>query len=161
MPLKRDWIVLLALVGICLGVGAIGALWTARSVAEWYPQIRKPPITPPNWLFGPVWTALYVLMGIAAWRVWRRAGLVGGRGSLAVFGFQLALNLAWSYLFFGMQNIGLALIEIIVLLVAIFATIILFARWDRVAAWLLAPYAAWVAFASVLNGWIWVLNRSP
>lgn len=161
MPHKRDWIVLLALVGICLGVGALGASWTARSVAEWYPLIRKPPITPPSWLFAPVWTALYVLMGIAAWRVWRRAGMAGGGGALAVFGVQLALNLAWSYLFFGLQNIRLALIEIVVLLIAILATIVLFARWDRVAAWMLAPYAAWVAFASVLNGWIWVLNRSP
>jgi translocator protein len=107
-----------------------------------------------------VWTALYLIMGYAAWRVWRRAGFGGAPAALALFGSQLALNLAWSYLFFGRQWIGAAFVEIAVLLAAIAATALAFARTDRIAAWLLAPYAAWVAFASVLTGWIWILNRA-
>ena len=145
---------------LCVGVGVLGGVWTAAGVRDWYPALAKPPITPPSWLFGPVWTALYLIMGYAAWRVWRKAGFGGAPAALALFGIQLALNLAWSYLFFGRQWIGAAFVEIIVLLVAIAATALAFARTDRVAAWLLAPYAAWVAFASVLTGWIWILNRA-
>lgn len=146
--------------GLCLGVGALGAVWTADGVRDWYPTLAKPPITPPNWLFGPVWTALYLLMGYAAWRVWRRGGFAGAPAALALFGIQLVLNLAWSYLFFGRHWIGAALAEIAVLLAFIVATAFAFARHDRLAAWLLLPYAAWVAFASVLTGWIWALNRA-
>lgn len=145
---------------LCLGVGALGAVWTADGVRDWYPTLAKPPITPPNWLFGPVWTALYLLMGYAAWRVWRRAGLAGAPGASTLFAFQLVLNLAWSYLFFGRHWIGAAFAEIAVLLAFIVATAFAFARHDRLAAWLLLPYAAWVAFASVLTGWIWALNRA-
>ena len=133
---------------------------TARSIADWYPLIRKPPITPPNWVFAPVWTALYGMMGFAAWRVWRRGGIANAPAALLAFFVQLALNLAWSYIFFGRQQIGLALVEIAALFVAIVVTAVLFARTDRLAAWLMAPYATWVAYASVLNGWIWVLNRA-
>lgn len=160
MPRNGDWIVLLVLVGICLGVGALGASWTARSIAEWYPFIRKPPITPPNWLFAPVWTTLYVLMAFAAWRVWRRGGIPGAPAALAAFVVQLGLNLAWSYIFFGRREIGFALVEIVALWIAIVVTTALFARTDRVAAWLMIPYLAWVTYASVLNGWFWALNRA-
>lgn len=145
---------------LCLGVGALGAVWTAEGVRDWYPTLAKPPITPPNWLFGPVWTALYLLMGYAAWRVWRRAGFAGAPAALALFAAQLALNLAWSYLFFGRHWIGAAFAEIAVLLAAIIVTALAFAHHDRLAAWLMLPYAAWVGFASVLTGWIWVLNRA-
>jgi tryptophan-rich sensory protein len=144
---------------LCLGVGALGAVWTADGVRTWYPTLAKPPITPPNWLFGPVWTALYLIMGYAAWRVWRRSGFGGAPAALALFGIQLALNLAWSHLFFGRHSIGTAFVEILALLAAIIATAAAFARTDRVAAWLMIPYIAWVAFASVLTGWIWLLNR--
>lgn len=144
---------------LCLGAGALGGVWTAGGVREWYPALAKPPITPPGWLFGPVWTALYLIMGYAAWRVWRKAGFGGAPAALGLFGIQLALNLAWSYLFFGRHWIETAFVEILVLLAAIVATAAAFARTDRVAAWLMAPYIAWVAFASVLTGWIWVLNR--
>ena len=143
---------------LCLGVGALGRLWTAAGVRDWYPELAKPPITPPGWLFGPVWTALYIAMGWAAWRIWRRAGFAGAAAPLSLFGVQLALNLAWSYLFFGRHWIGAAFAEILFLLAAIAVTALAFARRDRFAAWLLVPYFAWVAFASVLTGWIWMLN---
>ena len=143
---------------LCVGVGALGGVWTAGGVRDWYPTLAKPPITPPGWLFGPVWTALYLIMGYAAWRVWRKAGFGGAPAALTLFAIQLALNLAWSYLFFGRHWIGAAFAEIIVLLIAIGATALAFARTDRVAARLLVPYIAWVAFASVLTGWIWMLN---
>ena len=158
-PQSWDWLVLPLLIGICLGVGWLGSKWVARPLAGWFPIVEKPPIMPPVRIFVPVWTALYILMGIAAWRVWRRGGLSGAPAALFMFFVQLGLNLAWPYFFFGRQNIRLALFDIAVLFVAILITIWLFARTDRVAAWLMAPYAAWVAFATVLNAWIWVLNR--
>lgn len=150
---------LVAAIGLCLAVGALGSVWTAESVRGWYAALAKPPINPPNWVFAPVWTALYAMMGFAAWRVWRRAGLGGAAGSLGLFCIQLALNLAWSYLFFGRHWIGIALFEIVVLWLAIAGTALAFARTDRFAAWLMAPYLAWVAYAAVLNAWIWALNR--
>ena len=145
---------------LCLGVGALGGVWTAGGVRDWYPTLAKPPITPPDWLFAPVWTTLYLLMGYAAWRIWRRAGFAGAPAALTLFGIQLALNLAWSYLFFGRHWIGAAFAEILVLLAAIVATAVAFARQDRLAAGLMLPYIAWVSFASVLTGWIWALNRA-
>ncbi len=154
-----DIVALVIFVGLCLAVGALGGTWTAESVRTWYPTLAKPPINPPNWVFGPVWTVLYIAMGIAAWRVWRADGVFRARVALAAFGVQLALNLAWSFLFFGRHLIGAALIDILLLLAAIIGTLMLFARHDRIAAWLMVPYAAWVAYASVLNGWIWALNR--
>jgi tryptophan-rich sensory protein len=150
---------LVVAVGLCLGVGAAGGVWTAEGVRGWYAALVKPPITPPGWVFAPVWTTLYVLMGFAAWRVWRKAGFGGAPAALGVFSIQLALNLAWSYLFFGRHWIAAALADIIALVCAIGVTAILFARGDRLAAWLLVPYLGWVAFASVLNAWIWLLNR--
>jgi tryptophan-rich sensory protein len=149
---------LVVFVGLCLAVGALGGWVTAESVQTWYPTIAKPSFTPPNWVFGPVWTALYVLMGVAAWRVWRRAGSQARRGPLALFAMQLVLNLAWSVVFFGAHRIGAAVIVIIALEVAILATLIAFRRIDSVAAAMLLPYALWVAFAAVLNIAIWRLN---
>ncbi|MCW5771053.1 MAG: tryptophan-rich sensory protein [Rhodospirillaceae bacterium] len=145
---------------VCLTVGYLGSLWTAPGVRDWYPDLAKPPITPPNWVFAPVWTALYVLMAVAAWRVWRRAGFGGAPVALSLFGLQLALNLFWSYLFFDRHLIGAATVEIAVLFMSIAATAIAFARIDRLAALLLLPYLAWVGYAGVLTGWIWVLNRA-
>lgn len=145
---------------LCVGIGALGSVWTAAGVRDWFPALAKPPINPPAWVFAPVWTALYLIMGYAAWRVWRTAGFKGAPAALTLFGLQLALNLAWSYLFFGRHWIGAAFVEIVVLLAAIAATALVFARTDRLAAWLLVPYIAWVAFASVLTGWIWLLNRA-
>ncbi|WP_316977124.1 tryptophan-rich sensory protein [Shumkonia mesophila] len=142
----------------CLAVSAVGGAITASSVGSWYPALAKPSFTPPSWLFPPVWTALFVLMGVAAWRVWRQAGWTEGRPALGAFAVQLLLNLAWSFLFFGMQWVGAALAEIIVLLAAIAWTTARFARVDRPAALLLVPYALWVSFAAVLTAAIWLDN---
>lgn len=154
----RSWLGLAGFLAACLAVSTVGGAITATSVGTWYPTLAKPAFTPPDWLFPPVWTALFVLMGIAAWRVWRRAGWEMGRPALGAFAVQLALNLAWSFLFFGMQWVGAALVEILVLLAAIAWTGARFARIDRPAAILLVPYALWVAFAAVLTAAIWLSN---
>lgn len=152
---------LLGLVGfavLCLAVSGIGGAITATSVDGWYQTLQKPSFNPPDWVFGPVWTVLYVMMAVAAWRVWRRAGFASGRTALAAFLVQLGLNLAWTVLFFGVQAIGPALIEIVVLLAAIVVTAVLFWRIDRLAGWLLVPYGLWVAYAALLNAALWRLN---
>lgn len=143
---------------LCLGLGALGGVATAQSVGTWYQGLAKPPFNPPDWVFAPVWTTLYVLIAVAAWRVWRRRGLSGARIEFGVYAAQLALNLGWSFVFFGQRMIGAALVEIALLLAAIAVNGVLFWRLDRPAGWLLAPYAAWVAFAGVLNFALWKLN---
>lgn len=143
---------------LCLIVARIGGAITAASVGTWYQGLEKPAFNPPDWVFAPVWTTLYVLMAIAGWRVWRRVPLKAGGTSLAVFGLQLALNLTWSFLFFGLQGIGLALVDVVVLLLAIIANTVLFWRIDRWAGALFVPYALWVAYATVLNASLWLLN---
>ncbi len=137
-------------------VGWIGALYTVQAVTTWYPLLTKPPLTPPSWIFGPVWTALYLLMGISLYRVWRK----GWRrtGARELFVVQLGLNAIWSPVFFGMRQPGWALLVIALLVPAVALTIVAFARIDRVAAWLLVPYLAWISFATYLNAAIWVLN---
>jgi tryptophan-rich sensory protein len=127
-----------------------------QSVKEWYPTLDKPGWTPPAVLFGPVWTVLYVMMAIAAWVVWRDGKTP--RTALVLFFFQLLLNVAWSFLFFGLRMPGLALIDIFILWFAILATIIAFAFNSRAAALLMIPYLAWVSFAVALNAAIWRLN---
>ena len=122
--------------------------------AEWYLSIAKPSWNPPAWVFGPVWSTLYVLMGVAAWRVWRGAHAERGT-ALSLWWTQLALNALWSPLFFGMRRLDFALLEILVLLAAIVATARAFWRIDRAAGVLLAPYIAWVAFAAFLNFTLW------
>jgi len=130
----------------------IGAVVTP---GEWYAGLAKPAFNPPGWVFGPAWTLLYVLIAVAGWRVWRR-----DRGGLAMklWWAQLALNFGWTPVFFGAQRIGLALLVILVLLATIVAFIVVARRTDRAAAWLFAPYAAWVAFATLLNASILALN---
>jgi tryptophan-rich sensory protein len=136
----------------------LGGWVTADSVKTWYTTINKPSFTPPNWVFGPVWTGLYVLMGVAAWRVWCKAWPNQLRVPLALFAVQLALNLAWSVVFFGAHRIGGAVVVIVGLEAAILATMVAFRRIDGLAALLLMPYALWVAFAAVLNIAVWQLN---
>jgi len=155
----RDIAGLLAFLVICLGISVAGGTATASSVGTWYQTLQKPFFNPPNWLFAPVWTALYIMMAIAGWRVWRAHGLRGARAAMALFAVQLALNLAWSFLFFGYRMIGAALIEIILLLMAILVTTVLFWKRDRLAGMLFVPYAGWVAFATILNFALWRLNR--
>lgn len=155
---KRDTLGFAVFLALCLGVSAIGAAATATSVTTWYRTLAKPAFNPPNWIFAPVWTALYFMMAIAAWRVWRRDGLRQARAALTLFGLQLALNLAWSIVFFGMRAIGAAFAEILVLLLAVLATTYVFWQRDRVAGMLFVPYAVWVGFATVLNAALWRLN---
>jgi translocator protein len=143
---------------LVLVVAVIGGMATSSSVTDWYPQLVQPGFAPPNAVFGPVWTALYVMMAFAAWRIWRVDGFRGAPWALGLFLVQLALNLLWSILFFGFQQIGLALVEIVVLWLAILATTVLFWRLDRIAGALLLPYLAWVGFAAFLNHAFWVLN---
>lgn len=152
----RTW---LALPGWLLLCFAAPALAFAARPDGWYAALAKPAWNPPAWLFGPVWTILYVLMAVAAWLVWRRGGWAAQRGPLARFVVQLALNALWTPLFFGLHRIDLALLEIVVLWVAIIATIAGFRRVSRVASWLLAPYLAWVSFAAFLTFTLWQLNR--
>lgn len=143
---------------VCLGVSGIGGAITATSVGDWYQSLQKPPFNPPDWVFAPVWTTLYVLMAVAGWRVWRGAQPEAGRKALLVFALQLGLNLAWSFLFFGLQRIDLALVEVVILLLAIVANTILFWRIDRLAGALFVPYVLWVAYATLLNASLWRLN---
>ena len=147
-----------AFVALCLGISAIGGWITAESVGTWYRTLQKPVFNPPDWVFAPVWSVLYLMIAVAGWRVWRSHGMAGVRFAMTAYAVQLALNLAWSFLFFGGRMIAVALAEIVLLFAAIILNAVLFWRIDRVAGWLLAPYAAWVAFAGVLNLALWHLN---
>lgn len=157
-PSRRDTVGFVAFLALCLAVSAVGGAVTATSVGSWYPTLAKPSFNPPNWIFAPVWTALFFMMAIAGWRVWRRDGLRKARWALTLFALQLALNLTWSIVFFGLRSIGAALVEVVVLLLAILATSAVFWQRDRVAGMLFIPYAVWVAFATVLNAALWRLN---
>jgi tryptophan-rich sensory protein len=143
-----------------LAVGALGALGTLDGVRTWYPTLRRPSFAPPSWLFGPVWTTLYVMMGVASWLVWREgAARLEVRSALALYGIQLVFNLAWSWLFFRLRQPSVALINIVVLLALIAVTAQRFAAVSRIASVLMLPYLAWVAFATALNAGFWWLNR--
>lgn len=150
----------LAAVLLPLAVGGLGSLATIGGVRTWYPTLVRPSFAPPDWVFGPVWTLLYLMMGTASWLVWRAgADRPEVRSALILYLLQLGLNLAWSWLFFGLHRPGLALIEILALLALILWTMLRFAPISTAAAWLLVPYAAWVMFATVLNAGFWWLNR--
>ncbi|MGE0419898.1 MAG: TspO/MBR family protein [Acetobacteraceae bacterium] len=146
---------LIGFVGLCLLVGAAGGSITADAVRTWYPTLTAPVGKPPNWVFAPVWTALYVMMGVSAWLVWRRQG--GGR-ALRLWGWQLAANAVWTPAFFGLQSPRIAFGVIVVLLVLLGLTVRAFAAIDRRAAWLLLPYLGWTLFATYLNAGFWWLN---
>jgi len=150
---------LLIAIGVSLGAGVIGSFFTAPSIASWYVTLSKPTFTPPAWVFGPVWTTLFVLMGIAAFLVWKKGwGRVDVKIALGIFIGQLVLNTLWSIIFFGLHAPGAALIEIIFLWFAILGTIVAFAKISKLAAWLLVPYILWVTFAGYLNFSIWQLH---
>lgn len=148
------------MVFICLTVGYLSSMVTQTSIKTWYPTIVKPIFNPPNWVFAPVWTLLFVLMGIAAGMVWNKLDsnkeLV--KKGLLFFSIQLVFNALWSYLFFGMQNIFLAAIEIFILLLLIYETYVVFKAIDRKASYLLIPYMLWVGLAAILNVSILYLN---
>jgi tryptophan-rich sensory protein len=150
---------LLGLVGwllISFSAAAMGALFMP---GEWYAALNKPSWNPPSWLFGPVWTVLYTMMAVAAWLVWKRGGFAQQRLPLTAFLVQMVLNAAWSPLFFGAQQPALALVNILLLLAAIVWTMVEFFSVHRIATALLAPYLAWVSFATVLNATLWWMNR--
>ncbi len=142
---------------ICFLPALIGARFGPD---EWYFQLRKPSWTPPGYLFGPVWTFLYATMGVSAWLVWRQHGFREARLALSLFVAQLALNGAWTWIFFGLRAPGAAFFEIVALWLLILATLIAFWRKQKVAGILLLPYLIWVGFASVLTYTIWQLNRA-
>lgn len=154
--LTNDWLALGLAIGVCFGAAAVGSWATARGLREWYPSLRKPSWNPPNGIFGPVWTALYLAMAIAVWLVWRSGSDVALPFDL--FGGQLVLNVAWSVVFFGRRQVRGALAVIVGLWISIAATLVAFASVDALAAALFVPYLAWVTFASFLNGAIARLN---
>ena len=148
----RDWLALLGCVLLCNAAGALGAVATAGAVDGWYGTLVRPPLNPPSWVFGPVWTLLYTLMGGALWLVLHRvAPSPARRRALVLFGVQLVLNAAWSPVFFGAHALGAALVVIVALWGAILATILAFRRLRPAAAGLLVPYLGWVSFATYLN----------
>lgn len=147
-----------ALAGWLLLTFSASATAVFVSTGGWYAGLAKPAWNPPGWIFGPVWTVLYGMMAVAAWRVWLHGGWAQQKRTLGLFLFQWALNALWTPLFFGLHRPGWALAEILILLVAILATMRVFWRVDRTAGTLLVPYAAWVAFATVLNWTIWRMN---
>jgi benzodiazapine receptor len=147
---------LLIFVLVTVAVGTLGSLFTQPNIPTWYAQLNHPSITPPNGVFAPVWTTLYVLMAAAAWRVWRITGLKSVE--MLAWGVQLALNFAWSAIFFSLHRIGAAFVEIVLLDLAILYTLLLFWRRDRIAGMLLLPYLAWTCFATLLTWRFWQLN---
>jgi tryptophan-rich sensory protein len=157
---RQSLAALTAAVLLPLAVGALGGLATATSVRTWYPTLVRPSFAPPSWLFGPVWTTLYIMMGVASWLVWREGfARPEVRGALVLYAVQLAFNLAWSWLFFGLRQPLVALVDIVILLALVALTVGRFAPVSRTAAGLLLPYLAWVGFATALNAGFWWLNR--
>jgi len=157
MPNKwMSWIVFVA---ICFGAAAVGSFFTASSVKTWYRGLLKPAGTPPSWVFGAVWSVLYLLMGTEAWLVWKERHVHDVSLPLSLFFGQLVLNAAWSFIFFGLQRPGLALVEILTLFLAIVLTTISFSGHSPYAFWLMMPYLGWVGYATYLNLGLWRLNR--
>jgi tryptophan-rich sensory protein len=149
---------LMAIVAVAT-TSLVGQFATYPNLAPWYAGLAKPSFNPPNWVFGPVWTTLYLLMAFAVWRILRKPAASAERGwALSLFFAQLALNAAWSWMFFAAHNPLLGLINIVPQFLVIIATIVAFYRIDRMAGWCLMPLAAWVCFATVLNFAIWKLN---
>jgi len=152
----RDALGLAGFLALSFAIAAAGGAITATSIGDWYQALAKPAFNPPDWVFGPVWTVLYAMIAVAGWRVWRLRG--AREPALLAWAVQLGLNVCWSFVFFGARLIGAALVEIVVLLAAIIVTARLFWRIDRGAALLLAPYGAWVGYATLLNAALWRLN---
>ena len=153
----NPWLALAGWVALCALTGAIGA-FASIDAKQFYGSLDQPAWAPPSGVFGPVWTLLYMCMAVAAWLVWRERGFARARGALGLFILQLAANALWSWLFFGWHRGALAFADILVLLALIIATMVAFARIRQAAAWLLAPYLAWVTFATLLSYSVWQRN---
>ena len=155
----NDWKLLLISIFICQLAGIIGSIFTISSVTTWYLTLNKPLFNPPNWIFGPVWTILYTLMGISLYLIWKQGWKDKKvKFALMVFFIHLSLNSFWSILFFGLKILGLAFAEILLLWLLISYLIFLFAKINKLAGYLLIPYLVWVTFASILNFSVWTLN---
>lgn len=153
----RQFAIFVAFIAVPLLIGGAGGFVTAKAIPGWYSELRKPSWNPPNWIFGPVWTLLYLMMGTASWLVWRE---VGSRENwVAFYGAQLFLNAIWSWVFFGWRRLNFALVNIILLWLAIVACTVVFWRISVLAGAMLIPYLLWVSFASALNYRIWALNK--
>lgn len=158
MKMSR-WAPLALFLLLALFAATIGGLATASSVKTWYPSLAKPVWTPPNGIFGPVWTLLYIAMAVATWRVWRVQSPIDSRHTTRLYAAQLALNALWSILFFGLHRPGAALIDVIVLWLVLIRIYVRFRAVDRIAGWLWLPYLLWVSYATLLNAAVWELNR--
>jgi translocator protein len=146
-------------IGVCFAAAYVGSLATMPQIDTWYATLTKPSFNPPDWIFGPVWSVLFLLMAISAWRIWQRNDWSIARRPLLIFAGQLLLNMLWSWLFFHYHAMLAALIEIVLLWLAILAMIVSFYRMDKFAGLLQLPYLAWVSFATVLNASLWWLNQ--
>ncbi len=155
MTIPRRWLGLVGWLVVTFAAAGVGARFMP---GPWYDALVKPAWTPPGAVFGPVWTALYTMMAMAAWAVWRQAGFGGAGTALALYVGQLVLNAAWTFLFFGLHRVGLALVDIVALWFLILAVTVLFWRQVRWAGWLMLPYLVWVGFATALNAALWRLN---
>lgn len=144
---------------IPLGVGFLAGMATATGIDDWYPYLEKPVFNPPNWLFGPVWTVLYLLMGVTIYRLLTKPSSAERSYAMRIFWIQLVLNGAWSFIFFNAQQLGWAFIEILLIWIAIVWMIVTVHRVDKTAAYIQIPYLIWVSFASVLNGTLWWMNQ--
>jgi tryptophan-rich sensory protein len=143
-----------------LSLGAIAGMFTSQSVPEWYATLNRPSFNPPNWIFGPVWTTLYILMGISFFLVWKQEASKVRNRAILIFLLQLMLNFAWSFIFFYFNMIGLALVEIILLWISIVLMLVVFYKIKPIASYINIPYLLWVTFATVLNAGYFFLNRS-
>ena len=156
---KKNIFWLFTFIFLCLIFGnGLGGYFTFISVENWYQTLNKPSFNPPDWIFGPVWTTLYILMGISVWLVWKTEPSKTRTIRIRIFCLQLFFNVFWTYLFFGIQRIDLGLIEIFFLIFLITTNIIYFLKTNKIAGYLLIPYLIWVLYASILNYNIWILN---
>lgn len=155
---SREGIRLVISIGVCLVAGLIGSIFTLSSIPVWYESLNKPFFSPPNWLFAPAWTILYILMGIALFYVWKAPKVKKTNEGLMLFGAQLVFNVIWSIVFFGFGSIVGGVLSIVVLLLLILMTTVQFYRIDKRAAYLMVPYLLWVCFATMLNIAVYLLN---
>lgn len=146
-------------IAFTVGLGAASGYFTIKEIPTWYASLNKPSFNPPNYLFGSVWTTLYILMGISVFLIWKQPPSTQRKNAIRLYLIQFALNLAWSFIFFNQHQIFLALIDIIAIWFLIQFTMIAFGKIDKIAAWLLLPYLLWVTFATILNAAIWILNK--
>ena len=156
---KSNTLKLIISILFTVGLGSLGGIFTVNEIPNWYAGLQKPDFNPPNWLFGPVWTLLYTLMGISFYLVWKHPASSKRNRAILFFIIQFILNFFWSIIFFKEHALGWALVEIIAMWIFILLTILNFGKLSPLAAWLLVPYISWVSFATLLNGAIWYLNQ--